>query len=209
MRCPLLIPLSAMSFKEHSFSAVHQSYYFYENNSQMNDPSDHNWNLEILERFQPRILWMLVGPLWFVLNYIIYNDLKIPFIRKEGAKLGQKYSIRLEDHPDLLSCRKCYLRSTNGQIKAIPASWCTGNIQVLVCSPGSNQQALTTLKISLNAHTMPDNKGIYKKKYEWSLGNSAVPTPHQKKSQVLINLSPPVEHLKDEYSRTPEVCIVL
>ncbi|CAB0039188.1 unnamed protein product [Trichogramma brassicae] len=56
-------------------------------------------NIDIIERFQSKVLRSLVNAPWFVTNEAIRNDLKLPTVREEIQKLSAKYKDRLGLHP--------------------------------------------------------------------------------------------------------------
>ncbi|CAB0035223.1 unnamed protein product [Trichogramma brassicae] len=55
-------------------------------------------NLNIIERYQAKVLRSMVNAPWFVPNEIIRNDLNIPPVRVEISNLFAKYKIRLRQH---------------------------------------------------------------------------------------------------------------
>ena len=60
-------------------------------------------NIEILERFQSKVLRNLVQAPWFVTNEIIRNDLNIPTVKQEIKKYYSRYKERLTEHPNHLA----------------------------------------------------------------------------------------------------------
>lgn len=62
-------------------------------------------NIEILERFQAKVLRMIVDAPWFVTNEIIRRDLRIPTVKEEVKNYSVKYSDRLRVHPNRLAKR--------------------------------------------------------------------------------------------------------
>lgn len=62
-----------------------------------------NSSLEILERFQPKVLRSLLGAPWFEPKAVIRCDLKIDTVKQETVMLARRYANRLEYHPNLLS----------------------------------------------------------------------------------------------------------
>lgn len=65
--------------------------------------SGSNSNIEILQRFQSKILRIITGAPWYVTNEIIHRDLGVPTIREEIRRYGTKYQIRLNTHPNELA----------------------------------------------------------------------------------------------------------
>ena len=62
-----------------------------------------NSNIEIIERFQSKILRNIVNAPWFVPNNIIRNDLKIPTVKEEILTHYNRYYKRLFEHPNQLA----------------------------------------------------------------------------------------------------------
>jgi len=60
-------------------------------------------NIEILQRFQNKVLRKIVDAPWYVPNKLIQNDLKIPSIQEEIVLFCTKYKKRLEAHPNQLA----------------------------------------------------------------------------------------------------------
>lgn len=59
-----------------------------------------NSNLEILERFQAKMLRIITQGPWFVPNSLIARDLKVPTVKEEIKHQYMKYSTRLQAHPN-------------------------------------------------------------------------------------------------------------
>ena len=59
-------------------------------------------NINILERFQSKVLRNIVNAPWFVTNEIISNDLQISSIDKEIKNYHSRYMDRLKTHPNQL-----------------------------------------------------------------------------------------------------------
>jgi hypothetical protein len=59
-------------------------------------------NIEILERFQSKVLRIIVDAPWCVPNTVIRRDLQTPTIKKEIRHYSSQYSVRLSVHPDNL-----------------------------------------------------------------------------------------------------------
>lgn len=60
-------------------------------------------NLEIIERFQNKILRIVTNAPWYVPNTIIQNDLKLPTIEEEIKSFSKNYRDRIENHPNELT----------------------------------------------------------------------------------------------------------
>ena len=57
-------------------------------------------NIDILQRFQSKVLRMIVEAPWFVSNETIHRDLKVCYVHDEIKKCSEKYLKRLEIHPN-------------------------------------------------------------------------------------------------------------
>lgn len=62
-----------------------------------------NSNIEILQRFQSKVLRKIVNAPWYVNNKIIHEDTNIPFIREEITRFSSKYLEKLETHSNHLA----------------------------------------------------------------------------------------------------------
>jgi len=62
-----------------------------------------NSNLEILERFQSKVLRIITDAPWYVPNTIIKRDLQIPTVKQEARKYSANYRKRLDTHPNYLA----------------------------------------------------------------------------------------------------------
>lgn len=62
-----------------------------------------NSNIEILQRFQSKVLRCIVNAPWFVPNYVIQRDLNMSSVKEEIQKHSVKYSDRLSAHPNQLA----------------------------------------------------------------------------------------------------------
>jgi hypothetical protein len=60
-------------------------------------------NLEILERFQSKVLCIITDAPWYVPNAIIKRDLQVPTVRQEARKHSANYRKRLDTHPSSLA----------------------------------------------------------------------------------------------------------
>jgi hypothetical protein len=57
-------------------------------------------NIEILERFQSKVLCMIVDAPWYVLNTLIGRDLQTPTIKEEIRHYSSQYCAHLSVHPN-------------------------------------------------------------------------------------------------------------
>jgi hypothetical protein len=57
-------------------------------------------NVEILERFQSKVLRLIVDTPWYVPNTIIRHDLHMPTVKEEICTYSSHYSHRLSAHPN-------------------------------------------------------------------------------------------------------------
>jgi len=62
-----------------------------------------NSNLEILERFQSKVLRIITDAPRYVPNTIFKSDLQIPAVKQEARKFSAKYRKRLDTHPNNLA----------------------------------------------------------------------------------------------------------
>jgi len=62
-----------------------------------------NSNLEILERFQSKVLRIITDAPWYVPNAIIKSDLQVPTVRQEARQYSANYRKRLDIHPSSLA----------------------------------------------------------------------------------------------------------
>jgi hypothetical protein len=56
--------------------------------------------IEILERFQSKVLRMIVDAPWYVPNTVIRRDIQIPTVKEEIRRYSSQYSGRLNTHPN-------------------------------------------------------------------------------------------------------------
>jgi hypothetical protein len=59
-------------------------------------------NIEILERFQSKVLRLIVDAPWYVSNSIIRKDLHIPTVKEEISRFSSHYDVRISVHPNEL-----------------------------------------------------------------------------------------------------------
>ena len=62
-----------------------------------------NSNIEILERFQNKILRAILNVPWYILNKVIHADLKVPTIREEITTFNVNYRDKITTHPNELA----------------------------------------------------------------------------------------------------------
>jgi hypothetical protein len=62
-----------------------------------------NSNLEILERFQSKVLRIITDAPWYIPNTILKRDLQIPTVKQEARKYSSNYQKRLDAHPNNLA----------------------------------------------------------------------------------------------------------
>ena len=60
-------------------------------------------NIEILQQFQNKVLWVLVNAPWYAPNWLIHSDLKVPTVREVITKLSVYYCGRLQANPNRLA----------------------------------------------------------------------------------------------------------
>lgn len=73
-------------------------------------------NIEILQRFQNKVLRSIVDAPWYVPNHIIQSDLKIKTVREEIKSFYEKYQARLIVHPNNLATQ---LLENNDEIRRL------------------------------------------------------------------------------------------
>jgi hypothetical protein len=61
-----------------------------------------NSNIEALERFQSKVLWLIVDAPWYVSNSVIRKDLQIPTVKEEISRFSCLYAVRLRAHTNEL-----------------------------------------------------------------------------------------------------------
>jgi len=62
-------------------------------------------NIEILQRFQSKMLRIIINAPWFMTNEEIHKDLDIPYVNEEILRHSTKYSNRLNSHPNTLATK--------------------------------------------------------------------------------------------------------
>ena len=63
----------------------------------------HPTNIDILERFQSKVLRIITDAPWYVPNAVIKHDLQVPTVRQEVRTYSVTYHARLEGHPNDLA----------------------------------------------------------------------------------------------------------
>jgi hypothetical protein len=61
-----------------------------------------NSNIEILERFQSKVLRLIVHAPWYVINSVIRKDLRIPTVKEEISRFSSHYDVRISVQPNEL-----------------------------------------------------------------------------------------------------------
>jgi hypothetical protein len=59
-----------------------------------------NPNIEILERFQSKVLRLIVNAPWYVPNSVIRKDLRIPTVKEEISRFSSHYDVRISVNPN-------------------------------------------------------------------------------------------------------------
>lgn len=62
-----------------------------------------NSNIEILQRYQSKVLRIITGSPWYIPNTTLHRDLAIPTVKEEVCEMSRKYQTRLETHPNYLA----------------------------------------------------------------------------------------------------------
>lgn len=62
-----------------------------------------NSNLEIIQRFQSKMLRMITNAPWYVTNDQLHRDLEIPTVKQDIINKLKSYSKRIERHPNNLA----------------------------------------------------------------------------------------------------------
>jgi hypothetical protein len=61
-----------------------------------------NSNIEIVERFQSKVLRLIADAPWYVSNSVIRKDLQIPTVKEEISRFSSRYAVRLRVHTNEL-----------------------------------------------------------------------------------------------------------
>jgi len=62
-----------------------------------------NSNIELLERFQSKVLRIITDAPWYLPKAVIKRDLKVLLVRQEVRNYTVTYRQRLDDHPNRLA----------------------------------------------------------------------------------------------------------
>lgn len=76
-------------------------------------------NLEILQRFQSKMLRIIVNAPWYVPNTIIQRDLNVQSVVEVIKTASEKYRDRISVHPNCLASRLMTDNDTNCRLKRI------------------------------------------------------------------------------------------
>lgn len=76
-----------------------------------------NSNIEILQRFQSKVLRSIVNAPWYVPNHVIHHDLEITTVKEEITKCSVKYRNRLSVHPNSLAVNLLDNRNETRRLK--------------------------------------------------------------------------------------------
>ena len=74
-------------------------------------------NLEILERFQSKVLRIITGAPWYVPNTVLKSDLQVPTVRQEVKNYSATYRQRLDVHPNKLAKTLFSSQTCNRRLK--------------------------------------------------------------------------------------------
>jgi hypothetical protein len=84
-------------------------------------------NIEILERFQTKALWMIVEASWYVPNTVIRRNLQIPTVKEEIRCYSSQYSAHLSVHTNGLTANLTGLPDNK-----TPAKWSAYQIHSVI-----------------------------------------------------------------------------
>jgi len=62
-----------------------------------------NSNIDILERFQAKVLRIITGAPWYVPNALIHRDVRVSTVKHAARTYSTTYHRRLEKHPNRLA----------------------------------------------------------------------------------------------------------
>jgi hypothetical protein len=74
-------------------------------------------NIEILERFQPKALCMIVDAPWYVPNTVIRRDLQTPTVKAEIRRYSSQYSAHLSVRQNGLAVNFMELPDNNRRLR--------------------------------------------------------------------------------------------
>jgi hypothetical protein len=81
-----------------------------------------NCNIEILERFQSKVLRLIVNAPWYVPNSVIRNDLRVPTVKEEISRFSSHYMFASVYTPMNLSPHSPSRQSTSACVDAGPTT---------------------------------------------------------------------------------------
>lgn len=81
-----------------------------------------NSNIEILQRFQSKVLRCILDAPWYVPNTVIHSDLKINFVKEEIRNYSVKYNERLSAHPNRLAVNLLQTENVERRLKRFKPS---------------------------------------------------------------------------------------
>jgi len=61
-----------------------------------------NSNIEIIERFQNKILEIIIYPSWYVTNDTLHHDFNVPYVKDEIRRHSWRYADRMKEHLNIL-----------------------------------------------------------------------------------------------------------
>lgn len=64
-----------------------------------------NSNIEIIQRFQSKMLRMIANAPWYITNCQLHRDLKVPMVKEEIKTKLTSYAKRMQHHPNLLATK--------------------------------------------------------------------------------------------------------
>jgi hypothetical protein len=76
-----------------------------------------NSNIDILERFQSKVLRIITDAPWYVPNAVIKHDLQVTSVRQEVRTFSVTYHARLGDHPNDLATSLLQQPTHNHRLK--------------------------------------------------------------------------------------------
>jgi hypothetical protein len=82
-----------------------------------------NSNIEILERFQSKVLRLKVNGPWYVPNSVIHKDLHIPSVKEEISRFSSHYDFRISVHPMNSSPHSPSRQSTSACVDTGPTTF--------------------------------------------------------------------------------------
>lgn len=62
-----------------------------------------NSNIEIIQRFQSKILRMILNIPWYITNNAVHRDAEVTYVKEEITYRIKKYKDRLREHPNHLA----------------------------------------------------------------------------------------------------------